>query len=249
MILSYIYSAISVFLVSLISLIGILTIRVSKKKQDKILIYLISFSAGSLIGGVFFHMLPEIVLKTGFNNLISFSIILGILFSFILEKSIHMRNCKDCKKHKIHHIGIMSLAGDFMHNFIDGVIIGISYFVSLELGIATTIGVIFHEIPQEISEYGILLHSGFSKKKALFMNFLISLSAFLGLFLAYFIGKVLESFLVYLIPFAAGNFLYIACSNLFPELQKENSFFKTVFQIISFLFGILIMFFLLFLHI
>ena len=130
-----------------------------------------------MLGGAFLHMLPEVVEKEGsFKLVISLSIIGGILLSFFLEKVIHWRHCHMpiTAKH-VHHVGIMSLVGDALHNFIDGVIIGASYLISIPAGIATTIAVIFHEIPQEIADFGVLIHSGFTKKKALLFNFLTSL--------------------------------------------------------------------------
>lgn len=247
--IEYVYSVASVFVVSMISLIGIFTIRTNIQTLKKFLILFISFSAGSMFGGVFFHLLPEAVEQKGFTMFVSISVLIGIIFSFILEKIIHWRHCHmPTTKTHIHHVGIMSLFGDTVHNFIDGIIIGVSFLASIPIGFATTISVIFHEIPQEIADFGVLLHSGFSKKRALIMNFITSLSAFLGLALSFAIGSSSRSFVLYLIPFAAGNFLYIAGSDLIPELHKESELKYSLLQLFMFIFGVIIMFGLTFLE-
>ena len=239
----YIYAIISVAIVSLISLLGVLTLQIKVQKLKQIMIYFISFSAGSMFAGVFLHMLPEIVKEIGFTTQVSMMVLLGIIISFILEKIIHWRHCHmPVTKTHIHHVGIMSLTGDAMHNFIDGIIIGVSFLVDTSVGMATTFAVIFHEIPQEIADFGILIHSGFSKKKALLMNFLISLFAFLGLAIALMIGTKVENLIHYAIPIAAGNFIYIAGADMIPELHKETKLSKSLIQLLSFIAGIAIMY-------
>jgi zinc and cadmium transporter len=151
-------------------------------------------------------------------------------------------------KDHIHPFSIMSLIGDTIHNFIDGIIIGASYLLSIPIGIATTIAVIFHEIPQEISNFGVLVHGGFSKAKAVLMNFLTSLTAFAGLILTLIVGTQIEGLIDFLIPFAAGNFIYIAGSDLIPELHKENKIFQSSIQILTFILGVSIIALLIFLE-
>jgi zinc and cadmium transporter len=135
----------------------------------------------------------------------------------------------------------MNLVGEGVHNFIDGIIIATSYLVSIPVGIATTIAVIFHEIPQEISDFGVLVYGGFTKKKALLANFLIALTAVIGAIITLLIGTSVENILTFLIPFAAGNFIYIACSDLIPELHKETKLKISLTQLILFVLGILVM--------
>lgn len=237
------YSLISILFVSLISLIGILTIGVKTDKLKKILIYAISFSAGALMGDVFLHLLPHLIEEGSYTHITSIYIILGIVFSLILEKIIHWRHCHmPVDKNHVHHAGIMSLIGDMFHNLIDGIVIGVSYLVSIPVGLATTIAVIFHEIPQEISDYGILIYSGFSKKKALLMNFLTALTAFFGVGFALILGSRIEGLVDILIPIAAGNFLYIAGSDLIPEMHKEKDLKSASLQILMFVIGVGIMF-------
>lgn len=234
-----IYSTLSVLIVSLISLIGIITLGIKTSKLKNILIYLISFSAGALLADVFFHLLPHLIEEQGSLNLkISSFILIGIIISLILEKIIHWRHCHmPVDKKHIHPVSLMSLAGDAMHNLIDGIIIGISYFLSIPIGIATTIAVILHEIPQEIADYGVLIYGGFTRKKALLMNLLTATTSFIGLAFALIVGSKAEFLIDILIPIAAGNFIYIACSDLIPELHKETNTKKSLAQILSFILG------------
>ncbi len=241
MIQVWLYSLVSVFIVSLIAFIGVFTLPMSEKRLKNILLYFVSFSAGALLGDVFIHLLPEAVVKTGFTLNVSFYVLLGILASFILEKFIHVRHTHLVEKKKsFHSISTMSLVGDSIHNFIDGLIIGASYLVSISIGIATTIAVVLHEIPQEIGNFGVLLHGGYSKNRALFFNFITALTAFLGALISLTI-KSTEGATNFLLPFAAGNFIYIAGSDLIPELHKEVSLKKNIFQFIFLIFGIVVM--------
>jgi len=243
MIQKFLYALISVIAVSLMSLIGIITLSLNSKRLNKIVLYFVSFSVGALLGDVFIHLLPEIVEKNGFGINISMYILLGILISFVMEKIIHWRHCHHptTKEHP-HPFAVMNLIGDFIHNFIDGLIIGASYIVSIPVGIATTIAVVLHEIPQEIGDFGILLHGGFSKSKALFLNFVTALSAVLGAIISFLLASRVEGSLIFLIPFAAGNFLYIAGSDLIPELNKsEFTIWKSILQLLIIILGILVM--------
>ena len=204
MLTAWIYSLISVAIVSLISFAGVLTLSMKEEKLRKALLYMVSFSAGALFGDVFIHLLPEAV-EDGFGLHVSISIIAGIGFSFLVEKIIHWRHCHmaDSKDH-IHPFAMMNLFGDGVHNFIDGLIIGSSYLASIPVGIATTIAVILHEIPQEIGDFGVLLHGGFSKSKAIFFNFATALTSVLGAAAALAIGSYTGQVTKFLIPFAAG---------------------------------------------
>jgi len=242
----WIYTLSSILIISLISLVGIFTLGIKTEKLKKILIYFVSFSAGALLGDAFIHLLPETI-KTGFSLIASLSVILGIIVFFILEKIIHWQHCHiPISKNHVHTFAYMNIVGDSVHNFLDGIIIAASYLISIPAGIATTTAVIFHEIPQEIGEFGLLLYGGFSKKKALLVNFFSSLTAFLGAILTLWLTQLadLKSILV---PVAIGGFIYIAASDLIPEMHKETEISKSVIQILAFLLGIMIMLVLLFL--
>ena len=242
--LSYVvYTLASVFLVSLVSLIGVLTLSFKSSTLKRFLIYFVSFSAGALLGDVFIHLLPGVVEENGFELSISLYILFGILFSFIIEKIISWRHCHHptTKEHP-HPFAIMNLVGDLMHNFLDGLIIGASYLINVPVGIATTLAVVLHEIPQEIGDFGVLLHGGFSKGKALFLNFITALSAVFGAAVALILATRIESSLGFLIPFAAGNFIYIAGSDLIPELNKYEFTTKGSFlQLATIILGIGVM--------
>ncbi|GIW64636.1 MAG: hypothetical protein KatS3mg092_0569 [Patescibacteria group bacterium] len=242
------YSIFSVIVISLISFVGIITILINQKTLKNFLIYFISFSAGALLGDVFIHLLPEVVKE--FSNQISLIFILvlvGIFASFILEKIICWRHCHlPITKNHVHNFAWMNLWGDFFHNFLDGLTVAASYLVNIPTGIATTIAVIFHEIPQEIGDFGVLLHGGFSVKKALVFNFLTALSAILGALIGLTLASRVKDITLFLVPFAAGNFIYIAGSDLIPELHKETAIKKGFLQILSFIIGVLVMYSLLF---
>lgn len=209
---------------------------------------MISFSAGALLGDAFLHLIPHSV-ESIFSLQTSFLILFGILVMFFVEKIIHWRHCHEptCASHP-HPFAIMNLIGDLIHNFIDGLIIGASYIVNIPLGIATTLAVIFHEIPQEIGDFGVLIHGGFSKGKAIFYNFVTALTAIVGVIMALIIGSKIGSLAHLLIPFAAGSFIYIAASDLIPEMHKEQRFWRGLLQLALILLGILVMFGLLFLE-
>jgi len=237
----------SVFIVSLMSLIGVFTIGLNREFLSKIVLYLVSFSAGSLFGGAFLHLLPEAVKEFGFGTEISLYLLSGIAVFFIIEKTIHWHHCHNfpAGKCELKSFGYMNLIGDGIHNFIDGMIIAGSFIASTSLGIATTLAVIFHEIPQEIGDFGVLIHSGFTRKKALTMNFLSALTALLGAIAVVLVSSLTENILVFLLPFAAGNFIYIAGSDLIPELHKEYELKKSIGLLLSFVAGIILMWLLL----
>ena len=240
----------SVILVSLISLIGIFMLSLTENRLRQILLYFVSFSAGALIGDAFIHLIPEAALE-GFTLTLSFSILFGISFSFIVEKLIHWRHCHTpVGEGHLHPFAYMNLFGDFVHNFLDGLIIAASYLASIPVGIATTVAVLFHEIPQEIGDFGVLLHGGFSRTKAICYNFLTALSAVAGAAIALVAASAIQGLEVILLGFAAGGFIYIASSDLIPELHKRNtcdSFSSKAFaQLLFLLLGIFVMYLLLF---
>lgn len=215
------YALISAFIVSLIGLAVFLALYLSDKILKNILIYLVSFSAGGLMGGAFFHLLPESLEQLDNPLLIFVAVIVGFCAFFIVEKFLRWHHChnKDCHQHA--HLGYLNLIGDAVHNLIDGIIIASTYVVSIPLGIVTTISIISHEIPQELGDFGVLLYSGMPKKKAMLYNFMVALIAVVGVFIGYFLSIYVQGITVFLIPAAAGGFIYIAASDLIPELQEE----------------------------
>ena len=233
------YTIASVLVVSIVSLIGIVTLALKGPRLKNFLAFMVSFSAGALFGDAFIHLLPEAVESRGFSLGISLSVLLGVILSFSIEKVIHWRHCHlPITKSHAHPFSLMSLIGDGVHNFIDGLIIGAGYLASIPTGIATTVAVIFHEIPQEISDVAVLLYGGFSRSKALFVNFLTALTSLAGALLAIIIGSKVEAVSLFLVPFAAGGFIYIAGSDLIPELHKDFTARKSLAQILSFIIGV-----------
>jgi len=240
MIATWVYATVSVFLVSVISLIGILTISIREDKLKKIIYILVSLAVGGLLGDALIHLIPEAFEESGNSLKASLFILGGVLCFFVMEKFLRWRHehYSEQSDNKIHPIGYMTLLADALHNFVDGLLIGASYLVSLPIGITTTIAVILHEIPQEIGDFGVLLHAGFSKRKALWVNYLTATTAVIGTILALFIGSKVSDLSNLIVSFAAGGFLYLAGSDLVPELHKENTISKSLVQFISILLGI-----------
>jgi zinc and cadmium transporter len=209
---------------------------------------MVSFSAGALLGDAFIHLLPELA-EEGLTLNYSITIIFGVLLFFSLEKVVHWRHCHmPITKTHVHPFAYMNLIGDSLHNFIDGLIIAGSYLISIPAGIATTIAVVFHEIPQEIGDFGVLVHGGFAKWRAIFLNFVTALTAVLGVVFALVLSNYVVNIDGYLISLAIGGFLYIAGSDLIPELHKETKVSISIIQILTFILGIVVMMALLFLE-
>jgi zinc and cadmium transporter len=245
----WLYSLVSVITVSLISLVGVLAFSL-REENLKLLLYLVSFSAGGLFGDAFIHLIPEAVEESGFGVHISLYILLGVIVSFVIEKFFQWRHCHiPTSEEHPHSFAYMNLFGDAVHNFIDGLIIGGSYLASIPLGMATTLAVVFHEIPQEIGDFGVLIYGGFNKSRAIFFNFSTALTAIFGAIVALSIGFLIQDFIPFLIPFAAGNFVYIAGSDLIPELRKEEAgLLRSALQLIAFVLGVVVLFSLVFLE-
>lgn len=237
--LNYILTITSVLLVSAISLIGVAFIWVTETKLKQVFTYLVSFAVGGLLGDVFIHLIPEMT-ETGFTTQTALILIAGILVSFTVERFLQWRHCHiPTSAEHPHSFAYMNLFGDSIHNLIDGLIIGGSYLVSIPLGLATTMAVVFHEIPQELGDFSVLIYGGFHKKKALLFNFLTALTALIGAIVALVLGSISASFTPLLVPFAAGNFVYIAGSDLIPELRKDTpELKKSALQLLSLVAGI-----------
>ena len=238
----WIYTILSAFVVSLIALVGIVLVPIKFDRLKKILIYFVSFSAGALLGGAFFHLLPEVVENVGFTFIVSSLVISGIVLFFILEKIVHWHhNLMPFEKEHAHPLAIMSLVGGAFHNLLDGLIIGASFLVSIPVGIAITTAIALHKIPKEMGWFGVLVHGGFTKTKALTYNYLSSTFTIIGAVIALLVGSYVENIQFFIIPIAVGGFIYLAGSNLIPELHKEHGLKNSILQLIAMLLGILIM--------
>ena len=235
------YIVVTTFSIALFAFIGIFTLALKDKLLEKILLILVSLSAGALMGGALLNLIPEAVEKAEGTNIDVFIVVLfGFILFFIIEKVLHWRHCHKGKC-DVHTFSYMNLIGDSIHNFIDGLIISAGFIYSIGLGFSTFVAIAAHEIPQEIGDFGVLIYGGFEKKKAIVLNFMVALTVVFGGILGYFISKSVDSAVMFLLPFAAGGFIYIAATDLVPEIKKEMDMKKYMATLIVFILGILIM--------
>lgn len=222
-------------IISLISLIGVFALSLKDAILNKLLLRLVALSSGALLGGAFLHLIPEGIEKI--DPKIFFPLlILAIVFFLLVEKILNWRHCHKgaaCDTHQ--SVGYMNLIGDAVHNFIDGLVIAAAFIVDVRLGLITAVAMCLHEIPQEIGDFGVLIFSGFTKKRALFYNFLSALSAIFGGIVGWALSRYSSGIEAYLLPVAAGGFIYIAASDLLPEVRKTVSL-KNFFIDVLFIF-------------
>lgn len=237
--MTFIYILISTFLVSLISLGGVIALGIKDKMLKEIIFLFLGFSAGALIGSAFLHILPQALTKTK-SEVVFYGVIAGIVLFFLMERFFYWRHCHDgiCN---VHAFTYLNLIGDGFHNFVDGMVIAASFIISLKIGVVTTLAVILHEIPQELGDFGVLIYGGFTKQKALFFNFISALMAIVGAIAGYFISDITIGFANMILPVAAGGFIYIAACDLIPEIHKENNLRRSTLAFIAFLGGIAFM--------
>jgi zinc and cadmium transporter len=227
------------FGVSFLSLAALLVLTFKKSWLHQSLLGLVALSAGGLMGAAFLHLLPEAVEHFPDSKLPFMVTLASFVAFFLLERVLHWQHCHD-DECEVHSFGYLNLIGDTLHNFLDGLIIAAAFLVDPQLGWITTLAIAAHEIPQELGDFGVLVHAGFSRKIAILANFGIALTAILGGVLGYFIGEASEHFVPYLIAVAAGGFLYIASSDLLPELRKEQQLSKTIVSFVLFVAGVLL---------
>lgn len=236
----WLYTFGSLFIVSLFSFVGALTLTLGSQRLRKILLYLVSFSAGALLGDVFLHLFPEMQ-SQGFGEREGFYILGGIFIFFVFEKFVHWHHSHVEHSEEVHAVVYLTIAGDALHNFIDGLVIAGSFLISVPLGIATALAVVFHEIPHELGNFAVLVHGGWATKKALFYNFLSSFAAFFGGLTVLMFSRQLQAAPQVLLSVGASNFIYVALSDLIPELHKEQDKKKSVILLAAFLLGIVLM--------
>jgi zinc and cadmium transporter len=236
----------STVIVSIISITGIFFLSLKTARLQKIVLVLVSFAVGALLGNVFFHLLPESFEMIESTTLIAVLVMAGILVFFIMEKFLHWHHghrVEDVHHNRPKSYGYVSLFADGIHNFTDGILIAAGWMAGPEIGIATTLAVILHEIPQEISDFGILIHAGFTAKKAIWLNFYAALAAVLGTTITLMLGTSVESLATYVLPVAAGGFIYLAGTDLIPELNKDRSRLNSLIQLVMIIAGLLLMYF------
>jgi zinc and cadmium transporter len=245
--LPMLFSLIATLTISLVSLLGVFFVFLNPKSLSKLTLFFVSFAIGGLLGDSFIHLIPQ---SFGFfksSSTTSLLILVGILIFFILEKFLLWHHCHEADCHQsTKHIATLNLVGDSIHNLIDGALIAASFQVSLFVGLSTSLAVILHEIPQEIGDFGILIHHQISVKKALIYNFLSALFSIFGVLIVFIFDP---NFSNSLIPITAGGFIYLAATDLIPELHRHDTKINnSLIQLICILLGIGLMFMMTFLE-
>ncbi len=227
-------------IISLIAFAGVLTLFLKKELLNIVLLGLVALSTGALLGGAFLHLLPEAITEKGADLAIFLYLLLGFSIFFMLEQFLQWRH-QHTATPQVKPFSYLILVSDAVHNFIDGLIIAASFVTSFHLGFATTLAVALHEIPQELGDFAVLVYGGFAKKRALMFNFATAITAILGGIVGYLASSVMETSIIYLLPFAAGNFIYIAAADLIPEIKHQVSLKRSAVHFTIFLIGISIM--------
>lgn len=265
-----VYGFIAIFFIGALSLVGIIMISLKEKTLDNILFILVAFATGTILATALFDLIPESLhhleelIEEGVGlseNYVFGFIILGYVTFFVLERFLywfhghaHQKEneyvCYDTvtesldrpveKGPKIKNFALLNLLGDGLHNFLDGVIIIVAFTTGIGSGIVITLAVLFHELPQEVGDFGILLYGGFSKITALFFNFLSAMVALLGGLFAFLLSGTVETFNLFFLAFSGGGFLYLATTELMPELLKQKKLKKSVTQALIFIAGVLL---------
>ncbi|MHA1485978.1 MAG: ZIP family metal transporter [Promethearchaeota archaeon] len=260
----------TIFFIGCLSLIGLVMISIREKTLDKILFILVAFASGTILASALFDLIPESIhhleeLNSGgagiAENLVFTFIIFGFVIFFVIERFIYWfhGHAHEKENELVCYIGkgegedhslsqnggvksfaLLNLIGDGLHNYLDGLIIMVAFLSGTRNGIIITLAVLFHEFPQEIGDFGILLYGGFSKKKALFFNFISGMIALLGGLTAFFLSDTVEIFNLFFLAFSGGGFLYIASTELMPELIKEKDLKKSIVQALIFICGIIL---------
>jgi len=225
--------------VSLLSLVGIASLPFSEESLKRITFILVSLATGALFGDAILHILPEVFRRSEHTLHSSLWVLTGILASFMFEKFLRWKDHHELEHvHTIKPVGRIILLSDGLHNLMDGILIGASFQVNRDVGIATTLAVALHELPHEIGDFGVLIDSGYSKGRALVFNFFCACIAIAGVFVAFGFQSGLQSFPWIALPLTGGSFLYIAGSNLTPELQKEYAPIRSLIQCIAMMAGV-----------
>ncbi len=245
--MTWVYALSAVGVVSLVSFAGVFTLAFKEAMLRRVVFVLVGLATGALLGDALVHLIPEAFGSEVGKTQAGLAIMCGILLFFALEKFLYWHHCHGeheeteetvvLHDHRPMHLGSLILTADFVHNLIDGIIIGSSFLINTEVGIATSLAVVLHEIPQEIADFGLLIHAGWSRGKALLWNFLTALSAFLGVVGVLLLGNRIEHLVPLASAFTAGGFLYIALADLVPELHKAEGFGRTVIQILAVIVG------------
>ena len=224
----------------IVAFVGAITLALKGKTLQKVLFGLVAFSAGTMLGGALLHLLAESIESGLFDiDTVMMIFIAGFSGFFLVERVLHWHHCHSSEKCKVHTYTYMVLFGDGIHNFIDGLVIAAAFLTDTGLGFITSFLILGHEIPQEMGDFAVLLHGGMKRRKALLYNFISQLTAVLGGLVGYFVLS--DTLRVFMLPFAAGGFVYIAASDLVPELHKDPKLGKALAAFGLFLAGVVLM--------
>ncbi|WP_235738241.1 ZIP family metal transporter [Mycolicibacterium austroafricanum] len=223
---------------SALALVGSAALLIPERLFSRIVLPLVALAAGALLGGAMFHMLPEAIALSDDTRSVFAWCVAGIVSFHVLEQFLHWHHChRPVSRHR--PLGYLILMADGLHNLIGGLAVGSAFVVDIRLGIVTWLVAAAHEIPQELGDFGILVHSGWSAPRALFYNVVSALTFLVGALLAYaFAGRIDVAVLV---PFAAGNFIYIALADLLPEIATTSVIRDKLFYITTFIAGTLLL--------
>lgn len=227
-------------LMSAIAMVGSLTLALKPATLERLLLPLVALAAGSLIGGAFFHMIPAALDSGGRSLSVGIAVVAGFTVFFVLEQALHWHHCHRAQSECKQPLTYLILLGDGLHNFLGGLAITATFLVDVRLGITSWLAAAAHEVPQELGDFGVLIHGGWSKNKALLLNFLSGLTFLVGGLFAY--GLSFQIDVSWLIPFAAGNFLYIGASDLVPEVKKHEDLKSNIVHFLAFVLGLAVLF-------
>ncbi|TSC75551.1 MAG: putative divalent heavy-metal cations transporter [Parcubacteria group bacterium Gr01-1014_30] len=234
---------ISAALITFISFVAAPLLLLRDHVLRSLSVFLVALAASALLGTAFLHILPE-VMEQELEELVFLWAIFGFVFFYVAEKLLHLHHVTEIegeeKEHTPRELGILGLLGDFLHNFIDGVILAAAFLVDIQLGFVTAIAIALHEIPQEIAVFGVLVYSGFSKLKSLILNFLSQTSIILGVLLVALTGEVVESRIASVLLFAVGSFVYLGAADFVPEFRRERDPRKSLNLFLVFLVGLVL---------
>jgi len=205
---------------SSLALVGMVTVFMPPARLERIVLPIVGLAAGSLLGGATFHMLPESIDAIGNRLSVYVAFVAGFVVVFVLEQFLHWHHCHRANHTTHRPLGYLILMADGLHNFIGGLAVGGAFVVDIRVGIVAWLVAAAHEVPQELGDFGVLMHSGWQRRSALIWNFASALTFLLGSLVAYAMAEHIE--VAYLLPFAAGNFVYIAAADLLPEIAAEE---------------------------
>ena len=217
------------------------------ERRTGLLPHMVSFATGALLGAAFLGVLPHALEGVPAARIpgLTFTMLCGILLFFLLEKMVLWRHCHSelCEVHgdrpaEPSAAGVLVLVGDGVHNFVDGVVIAAAFLTDRDLGILTALAVTAHEIPQEMGDFAVLLHSGFGRGRALLFNVLSSLTTVVGGILAYYALVTVQAWLPYILAVAAASLIYIAVADLIPSLHRRTQVRATLEQLVLIMVGV-----------